>query len=421
MVTYRQYSGYIKINIGDVNERDKENTKKLVVRISHTDRLPEFLRLTNFVLPDTIDLENSYERAGTGTNLFNDFPDVPPYEMNGERWYVFQIFARETAIQAVISNLSRPYPNLQISRRGRCRSVWFPTQHSTFGADISGTLHSRHNIYVISLGRFDYMDTSLALEQMNQPHIVVCEPFEYEHYYNAMKNKKWGSVLSCGTDFHLLKDGSKHVRNWVHRREMKKGSTHYWLLDDNMSGFYRHHLNQLCRVKDGSCFYYIENLQGHLNNVGICGMSYKSDVPAIDKKRSHLQENSKVYSAFLIDIKNTRPLLDSVNNLFRGKYNEDIILCIDSLKKKIPTFTTCQYLCDKQSTGTRSGGNQRDIYIRNGEGVWDSKVKTDYLMNTFRDLTEDGLIQYRNRRGKKYHHYVDWKGIEIRYNVPSLR
>ena len=342
--------------------------------------------------------------------------------MDEDEWIWFKIFGDEMEITTLKMNLDKRKlkdhdSKMKYKPTGKTLSCWFPFQHDTYGEDISKNLYSRHDIYIISLGRYEYLDTAKSLEKMKQKFFIVVEPFEFELYKTRMEGWKYGTVLSCGTDFHILKEGSKHVRNWIHHRNISNRSTHYWLLDDNMKGWFRHHRNQYCKVLDGSCFYYVENMQKHFKNVGICGHSYKSDVPAIDKGRSHLNVNSKVYSSFLIDVKLCKKLEDGSMNMWRGKYNEDIILCIDSLKLGLSTFTTTQYLVNKMTTGKRKGGNQLDLYKTKGNKNWDSKLKTDYLMETFIDLFKKDLIQYSDRRGKKYHHYVNWKELERIYKV----
>lgn len=422
---YKQLKGKIVVNVNGGGDN------KLMVRLSSIEYLPLFTQGMGLVLPSHIDLERSYEKVDVKSTLYNGWTDVPSYQLNTEKWIWFQINGKRadiTVIKETLSlvrrNITSPSGEMVYTNRGKSSSCWFPFPHRSQGQSISLDKYSRHNIYILSLGRFEYLDTAKALEQMKQKYTIVVEPFEFELYQDRMKGFEYGTVLSCETNFHELKEGSKHVRNWIHRLNIKNGSSHYWLLDDNMKGFYRHYKNQYCKILDGSCFYFLENLQQKFENVAICGMAYKSDTPAIDKKRSHLNVNSKVYSTFLIDVEKCSPLLDVSMNLWRGKYNEDIILCIDSLKKGLSTFNTSQYLCDKMTTGKRKGGNQKDLY-KNGKGkgegeVWNSKRKTDYLMETFKDLTEKNLIKYSNRRKKQFHHYVNWKKIEKLLKIKVL-
>ena len=406
----RQLKGKIEIKVNGGGDH------KLMVRLSSKEHYPTFCEVLG-LSGEGIDLTKSYEKISSKSKLFNNFDDVPSYEMDKSEWIWFKIVGKRADLETIKDDLNTKKINdcgesMRFNNRGKTTSCWFPFQHTSKGKDENNNKYSTNGIYIISLGRFEYLDTAKSLEEMEQNYFIVVEPFEFELYKDRMKNFKFGTVLSCGVNFHELKDGSKHVRNWVHRRNIKNGSTHYWLLDDNMRGFYRHHLNQYRKVKDGSCFYYVEKLQKHFKNVGICGHAYKSDTPAIDKGRSHLNVNSKVYSSFLIDVKLCKKLEDCSMNIWRGKYNEDIILCIDSLRKGLSTFTTSQYVCDKMTTGRRKGGNQKDLYKKNGDGNWDSKIKTDYLMETFVDLSKKDLITYSDRRGKKYHHYINWKEIE---------
>ena len=411
----KQLKGKIEIKVNGGGDH------KLMVRLSSKEHFPTFCEVLG-LSGEGIDLTKSYEVVSSKSQKFNEFSDVPSYEMDHSEWIWFKILGKRAYLEKIKHKLNMRKielykEHMKFNNRGTTTSCWFPFQHTSKGKDEINGKYSTNGIYIISLGRFEYLDTAKSLEEMEQNYFIVVEPFEFDLYQDRMKDFKYGSVLSCGTNFHELKDGSKHVRNWVHRRNIKNGSTHYWLLDDNMRGFYRHHLNKYCKVKDGSCFYYVEKLQKHFKNVGICGLAYKSDTPAIDKGRSHLNVNSKVYSSFLIDVKLCKKLEDCSMNIWRGKYNEDIILCIDSLKKGLSTFTTSQYLCDKMTTGKRKGGNQKDLYKKNEKGHWDSKIKTDYLMETFIDLSKNDLITYSDRRGKKYHHYINWKEIERIYKV----
>jgi hypothetical protein len=241
---------------------------------------------------------------------------------------------------------------------------------------------------------------------------VFVEPCEYKKYNKVIPHNE---LVKLPKDYHLLKEGGKHVRNYIHiYSKMNNKEGKYWLLDDNIDGFYFFQDNIRYECLNGFCFYYVEKFMNKWKNSYLGGMGYRSDVAEIDKTKPCIVKNSKVYSCFLI----RNDITDIIKGeLWKGIYNEDIILCIELLQNGMPTFTTNQFLCNKLSTGDRKGGNQVNLYKDKDNVSWD-KRKTAYLLEFFPKLTENGYIKFSDRRGKKYHHYINWK--QIAENTPEL-
>jgi len=213
-------------------------------------------------------------------------------------------------------------------------------------------MNPNYPVYIISKGRWDTRLTSRALEDLRVPYHIVIEPQEYGNYAAVINPKK---ILVL--PFSNLGQGSIPARNWVWEHALSIGAERHWILDDNISGFYRFNHNLKVPVTSGTIFKVAEDFTNRYENVAISGFQYfmfivrKSIIPPF-------YLNTRIYSCILI--KNDIPYR------WRGRYNEDTDLSIRALKDGYCTILFNAFLAFKSTTMTMSGGNTDELYKDDG-------------------------------------------------------
>ena len=257
---------------------------------------------------------------------------------------------------------------------------------------------SRYPIYIISKGRWESRYTSNALERMGVPYYIAVEPQEYDNYAAVIDPKK---VLKLPFSNHGK--GSGPARNWCWEHSQANGFKRHWLMDDNMSEFWRFHNNKRYRVKRGSAiFRSAEDFVDRFENVALAGLQYKFFC-VDDYPYPPYILNTRIMSCFLID--NDCPVK------WRGKYNEDVDLSIRVLKEGLVTMLFYAFLCGKLRTGTVKGGNTSEIYNNYQEDA--SLKKSQMLMEMHPDVVT--LIERYGRT----HHHVDLDAIINKHGLPA--
>lgn len=214
-------------------------------------------------------------------------------------------------------------------------------------------MNPNYPVYVISKGRWEKRLTSRALDKIGVPYHVVVEPQEYAQYA-AVINPAQLLVLP----FSNLGQGSIPARNWVWEHSIKRGAEFHWILDDNISAFYRLNKNEKYILTDGIGFFLIEEWVKRYINVAISGMQYELLAPARNKAKPVLL-NTRVYSCIL--------LRNDIPYRWRGRYNEDTDLSLRVLKDGWCTALFYAFLADKTATMTMRGGNTDELYKQNDQ------------------------------------------------------
>ena len=104
-------------------------------------------------------------------------------------------------------------------------------------------------VYIISKGRHESMITSRSLARMKVPHYIAIEPQDEQNYEEALDNfniRKYVTLLIAPFSNHG--DGPGRARNWCWDHAISIGADKHWVLDDNISDFYRLHKNK--RIRD---------------------------------------------------------------------------------------------------------------------------------------------------------------------------
>ena len=295
------------------------------------------------------------------TEGFFDFP--PAWR---EHWRGMPGFnqADLTPMQSVVVSFRCPRDREEfaelIGRRitGKTRSMWYPREEigrmvdKRFASD--EPLNPRYPVYVISKGRWESSLTAKALERMGVPFKVAVEPQELDRYSEVIDPRK---ILTL--PFSDLGKGSIPARNWVWGHAVEAGAERHWILDDNISGFYRLFDNIKVPAACGNIFRAAEDFADRYENVALAGFNYfmfasrKSVVPPF-------YLNTRIYSCILI--KNDLPYG------WRGRYNEDTDLSLRALKDGWCTVLFNAFLAMKATTMSMKGGNTDELY--QGDGRW---------------------------------------------------
>ncbi len=215
-------------------------------------------------------------------------------------------------------------------------------------------MNPKYPIYVISKGRWESRLTVKALLVRKIPHRVVIEPQEYDQYAGVMDP---ASLLVL--PFSNLGQGSIPARNWVWEHAISGGHERHWILDDNISFFYRLHDNIKYPTDSGITFAICEDFVDRYSNVALAGMQYECFAP---RKKIHppFILNTRIYSCILV--KNDLPYR------WRGRYNEDTDLSLRALKDGWCTILFMAFLAKKIATMKMKGGNTEALYkLNNGQ------------------------------------------------------
>lgn len=267
--------------------------------------------------------------------------------------------------------------------------------------DLSINFFPKYPIYIISLNRFQLNRcfTIKTLEKMNVKYRLCVMTREVGDYRKTLDDNSFTNcvdIISVDDNFGL---GGTPQRNkcWEHSKSL--GFSKFWLLDDNIDGYYYFNLMNKVRFENGLVFQSLENLIDNVKEpVGIIGHCYFFDVRK-DKIRPPIQLNTKVYSSMLINTE----LLDKHNIKFLLKYNEDVDLVLQCLKNKLNSISCNIFLCNKLPTLFVKGGNTDTIYD-NGKKFQD---KLDCLIEKWGDIVET----VKKHKDERPHHKVDYSKL----------
>jgi len=271
----------------------------------------------------------------------------------------------------------------------------------------------RHPVYIVSKGRSDTMITSKSLSRMKVPHYIVIEPQDEEAYDKALdKFNIRDYVTLIVAPFSNHGDGPGRARNFAWDHSISIGAEKHWVLDDNISDFYRLHQNYRIRVESGIIFKAAEDFIDRFDNVPISGFQYRFFI-APNQSYPPYVKNTRIYSTLLID--------NNCKHRWRGRYNEDTDICLRVLKDGDCTIQFNAFLQGKAATQTVKGGNTEEFYHKEGieKNIWIDGVNAEGTRNKSEMLVRmHPDVARMVWRYKRWHHYVDYspfKKNELRY------
>jgi hypothetical protein len=217
-------------------------------------------------------------------------------------------------------------------------------------------LTPRYPLYIVSKGRWESRLTSKALEELGVPYRIVVEPQEFDRYAAVITPEK---VLTL--PFSNLGQGSIPARNWVWEHSIREGHARHWIVDDNISAFYRFNRNLKVPVSSGNIFTAMEDFVDRYDNVPMAGPNYFMFVSRKQPDIKPFTPNTRVYSCILLS--NSQ----KCRHRWRGRYNEDTDLSLRYLKDGYCTILFNAFLAGKTVTMTMKGGNTDELYKNSQE------------------------------------------------------
>lgn len=283
--------------------------------------------------------------------------DMLPFEQErAAPWLTYKVTFANEAHYACFARLVKQKLSLDTA------SIWFPfkepddyTTHWWISTD-GKPPQPRYPIFIPSKGRAHEQMTMRTLSRMGLKYYVMVEPHEVELYRRLMPPE--ATVLSLDRSNHG--DGPGYARNacWDYAKDVLKASR-FFVLDDNIDGFYRLHENKRYRCGDGTPFRALEDFVDRYKNVPLAGFQYRF-FKAPDHKHFPFTLNTRIYSAALVSTADPRFKQ-------RGRYNEDTIQSLDVLSAKQCTVEFACFLSGKLRTQTMKGGNTDEFYDPQGQ------------------------------------------------------
>ena len=234
---------------------------------------------------------------------------------------------------------------------------------------------------------------------MKVPYHIVVEEQEYDDYVAVIdKNKILVLDKQYQRDYDTFDDlgdtkskGPGAARNFVWDHAISNGYSWHWVMDDNITTFFRLNRNKYYVLTDGTGFRCMEDFCLRYEYVGMAGPNYKSFIPRKQKMPPFIL-NTRIYSCNLI--RNDVPFR------WRGRYNEDTDLSLRLLKRGWRTIQFYAFFQDKLQTQTIKGGNTKDFYVKEG-----TQPKSEMQVKMHPDVSK--LVW----RFGRIHHHVDYSGF----------
>jgi hypothetical protein len=222
-------------------------------------------------------------------------------------------------------------------------------------------MNPKYPVYIISKGRWESRKTSKTLERMNIPYHIVVEEQEYDQYAQVIDPNKililpikyQNEYNTCDTE-NIKTVGSGAARNFCWDHSISLGFERHWLMDDNITNFFRFNHNLTIPVTSGTIFRVAEDFVDRYENIALAGFQYDFFV---SRKEIHppFLLNTRIYSCILI--------LNNLSYRWRSRYNEDTDLSLRVLKDGWCTVLFNAFLQEKATTMTLKGGNTESLYF----------------------------------------------------------
>lgn len=329
---------------------------------------------------------------------------MPSFVQNENKWeyHKLKVIFENSTNYRHFANLVRQYLSL------KTKSIYYPewTQYKLKDKKwVSSLPKSKKNpkypVFIVSLGRAHSRYTAKALEEINVPYYIVVEPKEYDDYCAVIDRKKV-LQLPYNSDPNNL-TGPGRARNWCWDYALNElKAKRFWVLDDNITAFYRLHRNRRLKVADGAIFRAAEDFVDRYENIPLAGFQYRFFVSPKSYYPAYVA-NTRIYSCSLIDT--------SCRHRFRERYNEDTILSLDILSDGDCTVQFNSFLQAKEGTQKLKGGNTEVFYHAEGQHGLE---KGDYnpVGTVAKSLNLLEIYPEYTKIVKRYgrvHHYVDYK------------
>jgi len=251
-------------------------------------------------------------------------------------------------------------------------------------------------VYIISKGRHENPQTARSLESMGIAYKIVIEPSELCLYEKTVDRN---NIIVAPENFSQRGNGGIPARNFVMNLSIANGDKRHWILDDNINGFgYQKSGRRVNTKTNGDMFGLCEKYVDKFKNVKMAGIRYRFHHNYV---KTPYVINTRIYSCILID--------NSIDQEWRGKFNEDTDLSLRVLKEGGCTmlFTWCY--CNKAATMTTQGGNTDGVYKETDN----RKEFAESLKNQHPDV-----VKVVKKFGR-WHHHVDYSSFKKNQLIKS--
>lgn len=256
-------------------------------------------------------------------------------------------------------------------------------------------------VYIPSKSRATIALTPHALDAMGVPYRIIIEEPQYAAYRDVFGASRllvlpreyvesYDPLMPLGPD---ESRGSGPARNFAWEHSMSEGHEWHWIIDDNIRGFYRLHQNRKRYAGDGMIFTAMEDFSTRYTNLGASGPEYDFFAPAREPRPQPFILNRKIFSCIL--------LRNDTGLRWRGRYNEDLLLCIALLRAGWCTVHFLAFLQKKIPTQKMGGGNTEAFYGSEG-----TLAKSLLAVRQYPDIVT------LTKRWGRWHHKVDWSEFE---------
>lgn len=232
---------------------------------------------------------------------------------------------------------------------------------------------------------------------MGVPYHIVVEEQERDQYAAVIDPAKvlvldpkyQDEYDTCDDLGNTKSKGPGPARNFVWDHSIAAGAEWHWVMDDNISTFYRYTNNKHVQVIGGVFFRCMEEFVERYTNIAMAGPQYHMFIMCRDKNPPMIL-NTRIYSCNLI--RNDTPYR------WRGRYNEDTDLSLRMLKDGWCTVLFNAFLQHKVGTQAIKGGNTAEFYAKEG-----TLPKSLMQVKLHPDVSR--LVM----RWGRWHHYVDYR------------
>jgi len=256
----------------------------------------------------------------------------------------------------------------------------------------------KYPIYIPSKGRYDSCITMRALDKIKVSYYVIVESQEVEKYSKNIDSnkllilpKKFQDEYNTCDDVKGISLGSGPARNFAWEHAIQNGFARHWIIDDNISAFYRLNNNNYGYLATGSGFVAMENFTDRYTNIALSGPNYSKFVKSTDKLPPFIT-NTRIYSCILIN--------NNIHFRWRARYNEDTDLSLRVLKNNYCTVQFNAFPVEKFTTMKITGGNTTELYF---DGT---KAKSEMIQKLHPDVAR---VSFKFNRD---HHHVDYTGFK---------
>ena len=241
---------------------------------------------------------------------------------------------------------------------------------------------TKYPIYIPSHGRSESMLLPPLLKEWKIPFHLVVDDSQWDLYRRKGYEQYMLKLpfLNNGTSF--------PPRVFIHEHSRDNGDKRHWQVDDNIRCFRYFNGRTRHQIEPGLALRLIENFCDRWSNVAIYGPYYSFfTIPRTVKVP--YRKNIHVYSCMCI--KNDIPFG------WRGPWNEDVDLCLQSLAHGMCTVGTHFVCSDKMATMTVKGGNSTAYQNLDSRAYGSRSLQQRW----------PGVVELTNKYGRPHFHVKD--------------